>query len=332
VTQQDVKALTWSSDSIVVPRRAKSRQKITFRQDFKRRRLLYFMIIPGVLFYLIFNYVPMYGLIVAFQDYNPYTGISGMFSGDWVGLLWFERMFQQAQFLGILRNTVLINVYSLVWGFPVPIILAIMINEVRIRWFKMSAQTLSYLPHFLSWAIVGGFVIQLLSTNNGLVNNALMALHITSSPIPFVVEPEWFRSILVSSGIWKEVGWNSIIYLAAIAGINPQLYEAAIVDGAGKFRQIWHVTLPGILPTISICLILNLGVLMSSSFDQVYVLLTANTQSVGDVFSTFIYRVGIQNGQFSFTAAIGLFQNVVDCILVVLINWITKRLTGSGLW
>lgn len=306
--------------------------KIRLRDDFKRRRLLYFMSIPGLLFYLIFRYLPMYGLIVAFLDYNPYTGLQGLFTSPFVGLRWFERMFQQTQFLNILRNTLLINIYSLVWAFPMPILLAILINEVRAAPFKRISQSLTYLPHFLSWAIVSGFIFELLSTNNGLLNNLLMTFHIIDSPIQFIVESKYFRTILIASSIWKEVGWDSIIYLAAIVGIDTALYEAATVDGASKFKQVFHVTLPSILPVISICMILNVGRIMTTSFDQIYMLMTPNTQKVGDVFSTYIYRVGVQQGQYSFTTAIGLFQNLTNCILVVLVNGVTKRMTGSGIW
>ena len=312
--------------------RPKNLGRNTFRKDFKRRRILYFMCIPGLLFYILFKYLPMYGIVVAFLDYNPYTGLAGLFNSEFVGLRWFTRMFQQTQFWNILRNTLLINVYMLIWAFPMPIILAILINEVRSSTYKRLAQSVTYLPHFLSWAIVSGFIFELLSTNNGLLNNVLMGLNLIDKPIQYIVEPKYFRTILVASSVWKEVGWDSIIYLAAIVGVDQALYEAATVDGASRFKQVFHITLPALLPVISVCMILNLGRLMSTGFDQIYMLMTPNTQKVGDVFSTFIYRVGIQNGQYSFTTAIGLFQNVVNCILVVTVNMITKRMTGNGIW
>jgi len=302
-------------------------------KNFKRKKMLYFMCIPGVLFFLLFSYLPIYGVVVAFKNYNQYSGLEGILSNDnWVGLRWFEVFIKQRDFWTITRNTLLISLYSLLFGFPCSIILAILFNEVRNAPFKRVAQTLSYLPHFLSWTIMAGFVISFLSPSNGSLNSILLSLGIIDQSVQWVVEPGAFRSILVISGIWKGVGWGTIIYLAAMSGIDLTLYEAAVVDGANKFKQILHITLPGILPVISISLILNIGGMMNANFEQIFMLLTPNTYSVGDVYETFIYRVGLQRGQYSLTAAVGLFRNIINSLLIIGANIFANRTGGTGVW
>ena len=317
------------------PKVLKPDKRESLWRNFKRRKMLYFMCIPGILIYLVFAYVPMYGIIVAFLNYNPYSGLAGIFDrsiSPWVGWQWFDIFINQRAFWPITRNTLMISFYGLIWGFPMPIILAILFNEVRNAPFKRVAQTISYLPHFLSWAIMGGLVISFLSPNNGSLNSMLMSLGLLKEPIQWVVQPQYFRTILVVSSIWKGVGWGTIIYLAAIVGIDPALYEAAVMDGAGKFRQILNITLPGITPVISISLILAVGGMMGANFEQIYMLMTPNTQAVGDVYETFTYRIGIQRAQFSLTTAAGLFKNVVNSILLITANFFSKKVSGTGIW
>jgi putative aldouronate transport system permease protein len=288
---------------------------------------IYAMILPGLIFFILFKYIPISGSIIAFQDYNLYTGI---FKSPFVGFKHFETLFTYPEFLEILKNTLLISIYQLVFGFPAPVVLALLLNEVRKMWFKRSVQTIMYLPHFLSWVIVGGLVINVLSPNYGLVNDLLEFLGFER--IFFMQKPEYFRSIVVWSGIWKEVGWNTIIYLAALASINPELYEAADVDGAGRFRKIISITLPALLPTIMILFLIRIGHILDLGFEQVYILLNPLVTSKGQILDTYIYSIGLLGGQYSYTTAIGIFKSVVGLILLLGFNRISKKLTGQSLF
>lgn len=288
---------------------------------------LYSMLLPGVLFFLIFKYIPLGGIVIAFQDYNVFMGI---FDSPWVGLKHFYNLFEYPEFYEILTNTVLISLYQLLFGFPAPIILALLLNEVRKRYFKQTVQTVLYLPHFLSWVIVGGLFISLLSPTSGLINEIIKLFG--GEPIFFMQEPQYFRSIIVGSSIWKEVGWGTIIYLAAMAGINPELYEAAEVDGAGKFRQALNITIPSILPTIMILLLLRIGNILDLGFEQIYMLLNPLVWDTGEVFDTYIYRVGLLGGQYSYTTAIGIFKSVVGLLLLVGANRLSRRMTGNSIY
>lgn len=288
---------------------------------------IYSMIIPGLLYFLIFKYIPLGGIVIAFQDYSIYRGV---LESPWVGLKHFYNLFEYPEFYSVLKNTLLISFYQLIFGFPAPIILALLLNEVRKMAFKRTVQTVLYLPHFLSWVIVGGLVISFLSPSTGLVNEVLKLFGV--NPIFFVQEPEFFRSIVVSSGIWKEVGWGTIIYLAAMAGINPEMYEAAEVDGAGKFRQAISITLPSILPTIMVLLLLRIGNILDLGFEQIYMLLNPLVRETGEVFDTYIYRVGLLGGQYSYTTAIGLFKSIVGLILLVGANKLSKKMTGNSIY
>jgi len=288
---------------------------------------LYLIMVPGLLFFVIFKYVPMWGTLIAFQDYSPFAGIR---NSPWVGLEHFERMFNSKEFYQVFINTLLISLYKLFWGFPAPIILALMLNEVRHMLFKRSIQTIVYLPHFLSWVIVGGVLINILSPSTGIVNEILKYFGI--EPIMFLGDERWFRSILVISDIWKSAGWGTIIYLAALAGINPQLYEAATVDGANRWKQVWHITLPSLLPTIAILFLLNLSSVLDVGFEQILILYNSLVYSVGDVIETYVYRVGISQGEFSYTTAVGLFKSIIALILVVLANSATKKMGHEGIW
>lgn len=286
--------------------------------------MLYSMVLPGVIYFIVFRYVPLGGAVIAFQDYQIFNG---MWHSPWVGWKHFESMFAYHDFLKILRNTILIGLYQLVFGFPAPILFAIMLNEVRLRLAKRMIQTFFYLPHFLSWVIVGGLMFELLASK-GMVNNLL--LWFGQEPVLFLQKESYFRSIVVLSSIWKEVGWSAIIYLAAIAGVNPSLYEAATIDGANKLKQIWHVTIPGIVPTMMILLLLKIGNFLELGFEQIYVLLTPLTYSTGDIIDTYVFRAGILQGQYSFTTAVGLFKSVVGLFLLFVCNRIAKKTTDSG--
>lgn len=297
------------------------------RKSFRKYWDLYLIMLPGIAYFIIFKYLPMGGILVAFQDFSAFAGIRG---SDWVGLEHFKNMFMDDEFYTVFRNTLLISLYKLVWGFPGPIILALMLNEVRHMLYKRSVQTLVYLPHFLSWVIMGGILINVLSPSSGIINQVLAMLGV--EPIFFLGSPDWFRTVLVASDIWKEVGWGAIIYLAALSSIDPQVYEAAVVDGAGKWKQLIHITLPSLLGTIVILFVLRLGSVLDVGFEQIFVLYNPLVYHVADVIETYVYRTGITQGEFSFTTAVGLFKSVISFILVVAANQAAKKLGHEGLW
>lgn len=288
---------------------------------------LYLIMLPGIAYFIIFKYLPMGGIIVAFQDFSAFAGIRG---SEWVGLEHFKNMFMDDEFYTVFRNTLLISLYKLLWGFPGPIILALMLNEVRHMLYKRSIQTLVYLPHFLSWVIIGGILINVLSPSSGIINQVLTMLGF--EPIFFLGNPDWFRTVLVASDIWKEVGWGAIIYLAALSSIDPQVYEAAVVDGAGKWKQLIHITLPSLSGTIVILFVLRLGSVLDVGFEQIFVLYNPLVYHVADVIETYVYRTGITQGEFSFTTAVGLFKSVISFILVVAANQAAKKMGHEGLW
>jgi len=282
--------------------------------------------LPGLLYLILFCYIPLSGNIIVFQDYNVFLGIWG---SKWVGFTHFINMFTYEEFFHIVRNTLLLSFYSLVFGFPAPLILALMLNEMRLMWLKRPVQTMLYLPHFLSWVIVGGIFINLLHVD-GIVNKLLSAFGV--GPIDFVTEPGYFRGMVVSIGIWREVGWGMIVYLAALAGINPNLYEAAMVDGAGRWRRMWSITIPSLLPAIVVLLLLRIGQMLDTNVEQVLVFLNPLVRDVGEIIDTYIYRVGLLNGQFSYTTAIGVFKSIVGFTLIVGMNQLSKRLTGESIY
>jgi putative aldouronate transport system permease protein len=272
----------------------------------------------------------MYGLISAFQDFNIFGGFWG---SPWVGLKHFEDMFTDANFWRAIRNTVILSVMRVVFGFPVPIMFALLLNEVRNQVFKRSVQTLTYLPHFISWVFVSGYLFTLLSpSRGGVVNSALVGLGVIDEPILFMGRPGYYRWILVVSGIWKSFGWGSIVYLAAISAINPELYESATIDGAGRFQKMWYITLPSILPTVMILLVLQISQLLNESFDQVFLTISPLTRDVGDIIDTFVFRMGLRLGRFSFAAAAGMFKSVGAVILLLIANRLSNRLTGTGIY
>ena len=299
----------------------------TFWKNLRRDRQLVFMLIPVVIFFAVFSYYPLYGILIAFKDYSISRGILG---SPWAGLRYFRQFFSSPYFGRLLRNTVLISVYSLLWGFPIPILFALLLNEFKDGKFKRVIQTVSYLPHFISLVVICGILIDIFSPQGGVVNSLLYSL--TGKRINFFGEPEWFRTMYVGSGVWQEFGWNSIIYLAAITGINPDLYEAARIDGAGRLRQIWHVTLPGIKPTILTLLILNLGNIMSVGYEKIILLYSPTTYETADVISTYVYRTGLLSQQYSYAGAVGLFNSAINIAILVLCNFAGKKLFGVGIW
>lgn len=284
------------------------------------------MFVPVVAFYLIFKYAPMFGYLIAFKQY---TFAKGVFGSPWVGWKWFEIIVNDPFTLKIVWNTFFLSLLNIVVGFPFPILVALMLNEVRNMLFKKSVQTLVYLPHFFSWVIIGGIFITLFSQESGIVNKIITLFR--DEPVPFLYQASTWISIYVGSGIWKEAGFSAIIYLAALTSIDPTLYEAASVDGAGKFRKIWHITLPGIRPTIFLLLILAMGNIMEVGFDHVYVLQNNVVYSASEVLSTYIYKIGLLGAQFSRSTALGLFESLVGFILVVSANRIARRF-NQNLW
>lgn len=288
---------------------------------------LYLLLVPGVVYLVIFKYIPIGGLVMAFQDFNVFAGFTG---SEWVGLAQFQKLFASPDFYKIFRNTLLINTYKIVFVFPLPILLAIMLNEIRCMPLKKVSQTVIYLPHFLSWIIVSGLFINILSPSGGLVNQIISALG--GEPVFFMSDNRWFRTVLVVTDAWKEMGWSAIVYIAAIAGVEQELYEAATVDGASKLRQIWHVTLPGIISTIVLMFILKLGSIMSGGFDQVLTMYNASVYETGDIIQTYVYRIGLGKMQYSFSAAVGMFNSVIGLVLTVAGNVASRRLTGRSIW
>ncbi len=269
----------------------------------------------------------MYGVIIAFKEFYPLKGILG---SEWIGLANFEKLFSGVYFLPVLRNTLIISFSKLLIGFPVPIILAILFNEVRCVWFKKGVQTIAYLPHFIGWVLLAGIVQQVLSPSTGIVNYFIQKFG--GDPIFFMGSKEWFRPVVVLSSIWRNSGWQSIIFIAAIMGIDGQLYEAADLDGASRFQRIVHITLPCMVPTIIIMFIFAIGGVMNDDFDQIYNMLNARVMSVGDVIGTYTYRVGLQQMDYGYATAVGLFKNVIALILITTSNFLAKRLSGNSLW
>lgn len=290
-------------------------------------RTLYLMILPGLLFFLIFKYVPMGGLLIAFQDYKPYEGISG---SEWVGFAHFERLFQDPEFFMILGNTLILFVMNLVFFFPVPILLALMLNEVRHSFFKRFVQTIVYIPHFMSWVIIVSISFIMLSMDRGMVNELLSWMGFEK--INFLMSNEWFRPMYVLQIIWREAGWGTIIYLAAMAAIDPQLYEAARMDGAGRMRQIWHITLPSIRSVIIILLILKIGDVLELGFEHIFLLLNAMNREVAEIFDTYVYTAGLKQGQYSFSTAVGFFKSLVGLLLIMGANKLAKKAGEEGVY
>lgn len=296
------------------------------KRDFRKNKIKYLIVALPVLFYIIFYYVPLYGAIIAFQDFSPRLGITG---SEWVGFKHFIDFFQSKSFGRVLRNTFVLSGLDILFSFPLPIIFAILLNEVKNRLFKRTIQTVSYMPHFISLVIVCSMVKNFCAYD-GIVNWIIAKLGF--EPFSILQEPKAFKYVYVISNIWQEMGWNSILYIAALAGINEELYEAAALDGAGRLRQTIHVTLPGILPTIMIMLILRIGQVLSVGYEKILLLYNSATYETADVITTYIYRKGLQDFDWSFSAAVGLFNSVVNFAFLVAANQISKRATQTSLW
>lgn len=298
-----------------------------FLKDVKRDRYLILLIAPGILYFLIFKYVPMWGVIMAFQEYSPFHGVWG---SPWVGLEHFRHFFSIPDFWIIFRNTMGINLMNLVLFFPLPIVLSLMLNEVRSHAYKRIVQSIVYMPHFLSWVIIAGLTFLLFAKGEGLVNKVLASAGFER--IDVLTNSSVFWLMLTLQSIWKEMGWGTILFLAAIAGVDPQLYEAARMDGASRLRQMWHVTLPAMRTVIVMMLILRLGHIMDVGFEQVFLMYNGAVSQVAEVFDTYVYRVGIQQGQFSYSTASGLFKSVVGLTLVIISNKLAKRFGEEGIY
>jgi putative aldouronate transport system permease protein len=289
-----------------------------------RYRYLYVLLLPELIYFAIFKYIPMLGILIAFQDYNV---VAGFWDSEWVGLRNFSQFIHGVYFWDIMTNTVLISLYKMLFGFSAPILLALLLNEVTIRWFKRTVQTITYLPHFISWVIVYGLMIALLSPGEGLVN--LLLKQYGFQPISFLTESGWILPLIVSSDIWKEVGWGAILYLAAFTGIDPHLYEAARMDGASRLRQIWHVTLPGIRVVIFVLLIVRLSHVLDAGFDQIFMMANSFNQDKADIIDTWVYRQGLEQMQIGLATAVGVFKSIIGFIFVVTANKLAKRFDGQ---
>lgn len=305
----------------------KEKNKLLWKR-IKQQKYLLLMVLPGMIWLLVFCYLPMYGCQIAFQNYRITDALG---TSEWAGLKWFSKFFQDPSFFQVMKNTLGISLLKLVFGFTAPIVFALMLNEIRNMKFKRVVQTLSYLPHFLSWVILGGIMITWLS-DTGVINKVLIAMGFLEDGVSFLAKPQYFWGISVISEIWKELGWGAIIYLAAISGIDPSLYEAAEIDGANRLQRLWYITLPEISGTIAILFILQVGGIMGSNFDQIFVLRNALNDSASNVIDIFVYKIGIGNGSYSYATAIGLFRSVISLLLLLIANKVTAKLEGSSLF
>jgi len=302
---------------------------LRFLSAFRKYKALYLLMIPGILYYVIFKYAPMYGIIIAFQDFSIGRGIM---NSKFVGLKHFiEFFYVTPDSWKLIRNTIMLNLYDLIFHFPAPIILAILFNELRNQTFKRIVQSVSYMPHFLSTVVIAGILVNFLSPTTGVINHLLVRLF-GMEPIMFLGLPEWFRTIYVGSEIWQRVGWGTILYLAAIAGIDPTLYDAAKIDGANRFQQIRHITLVGMRPVMIILFVLTLGNFMEVGFQKIILIYNSMNYETSDVINTFVYRRGLLDADFSFATAVGLFQSAVGFVLVVAANWVVRKYSETSLW
>ncbi|WP_082295099.1 ABC transporter permease [Sporosarcina ureilytica] len=309
-------------------KRSESQKKRSeLRKNIAKNKMIYLMIAPGLLYLFIYKYIPMFGMIIAFQDYKPYLGIAG---SEWVGLEHFKRLFTSSDFWMILKNTLVLFALQILIYFPIPIILSLMLNELRKEYYKKTIQTMIYLPHFMSWVVVVSISYVLLTLDGGIINGLLKNFGLKE--INFLLDSSWFRPMYILQIIWREAGWGTIIFLAAIASVDPQLYEAAKMDGANRFRQMWHITLPAIKSVIIILLILKIGDVLELGFEHVYLLLNSTNRHVAEIFDTYVYVAGLRQGQFSYATAVGLFKGVVGLILVVFANWLAKKNGEEGIY
>ncbi|WP_019637293.1 ABC transporter permease [Paenibacillus fonticola] len=313
-----------------------SRKALLWKR-FKKQKILHLFVGLGMVFLLIFSYTPMFGIIMAFKEYSISSGIKGIFTSDWVGLKHFDEFVNDYQFSTIVRNTLVLSFLKVIFAFPAPILLAILLNEAKNIRFKRIVQTVSYLPHFISWVVVVGIAFSFLSADIGLVNKALMTLGIIDKPLDILTNPNYFWGLAVGSAVWKEMGWWTIIFLAAIAGIDPTLYEAAQIDGAGRLARIRHITFQGMKGTIVVVLILTIGSilgggLVGSNFEQAYLFGNSINNPTSEIVQTYAFKVGLRDGRFSYAAAIDLIQSVISVVLIFSSNFIAKRTSGSSLF
>ncbi|GBG07567.1 hypothetical protein PAT3040_02120 [Paenibacillus agaridevorans] len=298
-----------------------------FLTRFNRSKYLLILFLPALVYYILFKYVPMFGILISFKDYNAFKGV---WESQWVGIKYYKLFFESPDFLKLLRNTILLGVYKIIFGFPAPIILALLLNEVRIQVVKRVAQSISYLPHFISNVVVVSMMFLFLSPSNGIVNQLVEWFGYES--INFMQNDHYFRSLYVLSGIWQHIGWETIIYLAALSAIDPQLYEAARVDGANRWHQLRHITVPGISSAIIILFILNIGQVLDIGFEKVLLMLNPSIYNTADVLSTYVYRTGIQAMNYSYGTAIDLFTSVVNLAFILSANWISRKVSNTSLW
>ena len=298
----------------------------TISYDWKKHWRYYILLLPMIAYYIIWAYGPLYGIQIAFKDFSPRLGISG---SAWVGLRNFEAFFNSAFAWRVIRNTILINFWNLVFGFPLPIVFALMLNEIRRNSFKRTVQTITYMPYFISLVVICGMIVDFTASDGVLGEVAKL---FGMAPVNLLGDAKYFRTVYVTSEIWQFLGWNSILFVSALTGINSELYEAATIDGASRIKQIWHVSLPGILPTIAILLVLRIGSMMNLGFEKIILLYSGLTYETADVISSFVYRKGIVDGDFGYATAVGLFNSVVNFILVVFANKASKAMTDTGLW
>jgi len=312
--------LTGSGNAVTVA-------KPTLWRRMRKNWELYLFIAPAFLYFVIFHYAPMYGVQIAFKNFIPSKGFLG---SAWVGFDHFERFFNSYYFTDLLVNTLTISFYELAIGFPLPIILALAFNEIRNGAFKKTVQTITYAPHFISVVVMAGMVITFLTPSTGIIVQIIEALGL--EPAAFLTDPRWFKTMYVISGVWQSTGWGTIIYLAALAGVDPQLHEAAIVDGASRFKRLLHINLPTIVPTITILLILNMGNILGVGYEKVLLLQNSLNMEASDVISTFVYRTGLVSAQYSFSTAVGLFNSVINALMLITVNQIAKRTSATSLW
>lgn len=302
-------------------------RKGKWRKLWDKNKYLWLLFLPCLIYYLVFRYAPMFGLVITFKNYNLFKGI---WASEWVGFKYYRMFFANPDFFLLLKNTFLLGFYKLFFGFPAPILLALLLNELKKAAFKRIVQTVSYLPHFISNVIVASMVIMFLSPSGGLINKMIQGFGF--QPINFMVEPGMFRTIYVVSEIWQNVGWETIIYLAALTAVDPQLYEAADMDGASRLRKLWHVTIPGIAPAIVITLILNIGKVLEIGFEKVFLMQNPAIYDTADIISTYVYRVGMNQGNFSYGSAIDLFMGIISLIFIYSANFISRRVGETSLW
>ena len=306
---------------------ASTAKKAPLKTRLKKSMPIYALLLPGVLLLFFFHYAPIYGIMISFKDFSPYKGIWG---SPWVGFKHFIRFLTDETFWRVMRNTIVINIYQLLFGFPFPILFALLLNELWSSKSKKVIQTVSYLPHFLSWVIVASLFRNMLSPSQGIINGIIEFFG--GEPIYFLAKPRYFRTIIVIQSIWKGFGMSAVYYIAALSSIDTQLYEAAAIDGAGRLRQTWHITLPGLRNIIIVLLVLQMGNMITIGFEQIYLMYSDPVYSVGDVISTYTYRLGIESTQFSYTAAIGVTQNIVNFLLVYSANRLSRAMAGWSLW